>query len=134
MVLPVTVLFIAEVNMPPMNFMPALPPGTNDTTYPTIAPICMKAPSAVNRVLWSPMAAYRVPASEHRYTTAPGVGEAKIRLGPRSSAAPSSANNEPSDHSRANFLAFRRSSGAYRAESPKHSAEKQIQTPNATKR
>lgn len=39
MVLPVTVLFMAEAAIPPTNRIPAVPPGNKATTYPTIAAI-----------------------------------------------------------------------------------------------
>lgn len=66
MVLPVTVLFMAEAAIPPTNRIPAVPPGNKATTYPTMAAIWKAAPSAVSTVLWRLRAAYRVPPSEHR--------------------------------------------------------------------
>lgn len=53
-------------------------------------------------------------------------------LGPRSIAAPRRAKREPRDQRRANLRAFNRSKGAYKAERPKHNAEKKIQVPKAT--
>lgn len=111
-VFPVTVRLIADAAIPPMNLIPALPPGSNDTTYPTMTAIWTMAPSAVNTVLWRLRAAYSVPPSEHKYTAAPGVGVPMSLLGPRNIAAPINAKSDPRDHSRANLRAYNNSNGA----------------------
>ncbi|KAF3857575.1 hypothetical protein F7725_010776 [Dissostichus mawsoni] len=120
---PLTVLLIAAAAAPLMKRIPALPPGTSDTTLTAMTATCSAAPSAVSAVLCRCSAAYRVPPSAHRYTANAGEerSPANSLAGPRSTAADAMANREPSDHSSANFRAPGRQasgSGAQGQETP----------------